>query len=602
MGVLEPGQLPAVLRTGVAHEIVGRLKRRLVLGEDAAAVVVEHGHHGLVAPRSGLEEAFALAGGEIHAVEEGMVAGIRGARARQEDPVPVLYDERLAVLRAPRHRGPGIAVAVLRVAFPDQPGLVAAVHVDLPGAHHVGPSPRLGQKCETVLPPRESRVAEGRARHLRGVTVERRGQPHHLVALLRLRPGIAPVERLDPHQGVVLAGHPAVSARAFLHASDGGSVRERDRRDFGHHAAVPAPDLELLREARIGHQVGEGAHRPLREDVRAAGRTAEIPDAGLPQRAHRPVVRIHDGGLGGGEVLVQRCAVGVFDEVLVGAHRGGSSFGFLDDRTAGNRGRHGRGPASRGHQGAEQLVPVGHPVARCSAHAVQPLVGESADSGLRDASCPELDPVAHGARDREPVTCGSKAWHAPTALRRVDGSLGTIGDIHHGEGGGQSRIASRGGSENPGGRRIDAPATQAKHGLRHVLDRGHAATPREHDPLPVRADVHERGRRRVQDAHDLLGRHAIALLGGGVVRGRAQKRGGAGRHERGRQQSPSSAGESSGRGHGAGGCGGRGHDGLSRITWHARHAGVRTAQTRNVGAPEAREQMPDSLAREFRLR
>ena len=417
MRIVEAGQSPAIFRACVAHEIVGGLGRGFVLGEDAAALFVEHRHHRFVGSGSGLEDALAFSAAQVHAVEEGVVSRIRGAGACEEDPVPILDDERLAARAAAGHRRPRVVVSILRVALPDQPGLGLPGQVYFPGPNRVGAALGFGQQRQPVFSSGESRKAEFGSRDFLPFSVEGRPDHHQPVAMVGCGAGVTPVERLDPHQGVVFRGHPAVPARALLDAPDRRSVPERQGSYVGHDLALPAPHLQLLRETRVRHKVGERANRPFRQDELPARRRVQIPDSGFRQRAHGSGGSVHQRRLGGGVVLVQRRAVGILDQVLVGPHGGGPSFGFLDDRPAGDGRRDGCGPAARRDQGTEQLLTSGHPAARAPPHAVEKLAGEPAGTGGGHASHPQLDPAGNSAGDGEAIASGGETAPDPSRPR-----------------------------------------------------------------------------------------------------------------------------------------------------------------------------------------
>ena len=85
-------------------------------------MVVEQGIDHFVVVVIALEEALGLAGGDVVAVQEGVVALGAGAEAGEEDVVAVLEDDAAAGGEGFEHGRAGVLVAVLAVAAPDELG------------------------------------------------------------------------------------------------------------------------------------------------------------------------------------------------------------------------------------------------------------------------------------------------------------------------------------------------------------------------------------------------------------------------------------------------------------------------------------------------
>ena len=167
MGILERRQRLTRAGGQVAHAVVGRLRLRLVLGEDPLAVVAEDRLDRLVALIVGSEQPLARARLEADAIEEGPVPLGRRPLAGRVNPVARLNDP-----PEPRadHRLARIAVAILRAAVPQlakagRPGVQdrrsraasAAFELGDERDARVGPGDRSGTASPSWPFPRASR-------------------------------------------------------------------------------------------------------------------------------------------------------------------------------------------------------------------------------------------------------------------------------------------------------------------------------------------------------------------------------------------------------------------------------------------------------------
>ena len=107
---------------GRPHVVVGRLGGALAARQELLAVRVEKRDHGLVVLVVAAEQPLGFLGGQVEAVEEGLVALGRRSRAGQEDVVAILQDGRAAVGHGFFHGAAGVVVAVLVIARPDELG------------------------------------------------------------------------------------------------------------------------------------------------------------------------------------------------------------------------------------------------------------------------------------------------------------------------------------------------------------------------------------------------------------------------------------------------------------------------------------------------
>jgi len=219
---------------------------------------------------------------------------------------------------------------------------------------------------------------------------------------------------------------------------------------------------------------------------------------------------VHQHGLRRHVVVVERLVVRVLQEILIGPHGSHDAQALLNHRAEGNgRLLWGR-PAIVQHTVTKQRPGVRHPRARTTSSTVEHRTEKTPCRRRLHITDPQLDALVRVTSREESRRVGREAREAPSIfVRKLDMPLGTVGHLHHGKARGEGR------AEVAVGHRIDAPTTNAEHGLRHIRDGRHALPMDQHQPLLVGTHRDGRRGRSVEDLHHFRRWKTVRLLGGG---------------------------------------------------------------------------------------
>src|SRR5690606_29602968 len=193
-------------------------------------------------------EPLGVAGGEVHAVEEGAVPLGGGALAAEVDRAILDADDGAAAGEAGAQGRSGVVVAVLGGAVPDQAGLGRW------GVHLVEPRPRPAAVAVVLadhrragghggVEPGEAGEAVLGAQDLAGLAGEGVVEDQEAVAVGNLVLGVPLIEGLDPQERVWRGVAPREAARAFLDPLDGDLLAEGDAGDLADDVAFRVPHL-----------------------------------------------------------------------------------------------------------------------------------------------------------------------------------------------------------------------------------------------------------------------------------------------------------------------------------------------------------------------
>ncbi|MNM32920.1 hypothetical protein D3C81_435230 [compost metagenome] len=519
----EGRQLRGALLLQVAHIVVRLLGRRFARGQQAAAVLVQHGDHVFIVGRGALEQPLLLFRRQVQPVDEGTVAFLRSALAVKQDGI-IKGDEQARQAGSIRAHD-GLARVVVAVFERSRihevgrcGGLIWRNSPLLDGARLV---PRFTEQCQVAAAPGYARIARTEPGQHGRLAGERRCLRIDDVADLGYFGRVAAILRFGPHQRRWRIDPPADGA----HAGGHGIIARRQaffQRHAGHrmqHFAAQVAHIDLVAEVGRRHDVGiwtQDARRQQMLAVRRGGHARE-----LARLAHQALLARHvqQGQLHRDVVFEQLRILLVFQQVGIGAQLLDAATGHavLDRRSRRDAACHGRCAQLGRLQLDQQGFAIGHPGKTTAIHGRQGRIAQLARRFRLHVEQPQFHACLLHARGgigkgdvgerqvalvRRPSQVGDARRYRQAAdldfLLRIDVEQA------------QSRMETEAAGRIRA--RIDAQARQLQFRLRHFADAGQGWRRQHGSQVAFRTQAQGRRARRIDDGLQGRGWLLIAAI------------------------------------------------------------------------------------------